>query len=330
MRAVDVEGPFGRAEDGDAPVACMREQQEGADEPAEALTGTDRVSRHDCHSADDLVREERGFLVVEEIRLVPAQDEGRQRVDSPDRHQVACQTAVVYLERVPVAPRSKPRHEQETGGANREQQDGQRKPLTERAGKVPGAAGVDSRRRAARLAQCESERERLVGHHTVHPESDERIAEDDAAEQQRASCEAGMDVRIARRVEVAASGEQRHRDEARRDRAVTEAMLQMERDERKKQDDCYLPGTPLPACKTTRGQKESETERRDECLRDAVHVLGRERGHEYRPPIRDDRVDEPERPRGSDEPRQHERAPRSRQVVRAAAEGAREPRERRR
>ena len=73
--------------------------------------GTDRVARHDCHPADDLVGEERGFLVVEEVRLVSTQDEGRQRVDSPDRHQVACQTAVVYLERVPVAPGSKPRHE---------------------------------------------------------------------------------------------------------------------------------------------------------------------------------------------------------------------------
>ena len=141
-----------------------------------------------------------------------------------------------------------------------------------------GAAGVDSRRRAARLAQCESERERLVGHHTVHPESDERIAEDDAAEQQRASCKAGVDVGIPRRVEIAASGEQRHRNEARRDRAVAEAMLQMERDERQEQHDCYLPGASLPACKATRGQEESESERRDECLRDAVHVLGRECG----------------------------------------------------
>ena len=129
------------------------------------------------------------------------------------------------LERVPVAPGSKPRNEQQTGGANRQQQDGQRKPLAERAGKVPGAGGVDSRRRAARLAQCESERERLVGHHTVHPESDERIAEDDAAEQQRASCKAGMDLGIPLRVEIAASGEQCHRYEARRDRAVAEAML---------------------------------------------------------------------------------------------------------
>ncbi len=85
-----------------------------------------------------------------------------------------------------------------------------------------------------------------------------------------------MDIRIPRCVEVTASGEQRHRNEGRRDRAVAEAMLQMERDERQKQDDCYLPGTPLPPCKATRGQEESETERRDECLRDAVHVLGRE------------------------------------------------------
>ena len=118
--------------------------------------------------------------------------------------------------------------------------------------------------------------ERLVGHHTVHPECDERVAEDDPAEQQRASCKAGMDIRIPRCVEVTASGEQCHRNEGRRDRAVAEAMLQMERDERQKQDDCYLPGTPLPPCKATRGQEESETERRDECLRDAVHVLGRE------------------------------------------------------
>src|SRR6185436_12498588 len=129
---------FRRTEDGDAPTACMREQQEGTDELAEALARTDGVARDDCDPADDLVGEERGFLVVEEVRLVSTQDEGRQRVDSPDRHQVACQTAMVYLERVPVAPGSKPPHEQETGAANRQQQDGQRKPLAEGAGKVLG------------------------------------------------------------------------------------------------------------------------------------------------------------------------------------------------
>ena len=65
-----------------------------------------------------------------------------------------------------------------------------------------------------------------------------------------------MRLRIARRVEVGTAREQRDGDEARRNRSVTETVLEMKRDEPEQHGQRHLPRALLPACKPARSNEE--------------------------------------------------------------------------
>ena len=66
------------------------------------------------------------------------------------------------------------------------------------------------------------------------------------------------------------------------DRAVVEAALEVQREQDGEQDDGDLPGAPVPARETPRGDDERDRKRCDECFRDPVHVCGVERVDERR------------------------------------------------
>ena len=89
VRRVQRQAALGRAEDRDAPVARVRVLDEPADQLVEALARPDRVARDDRDAADDAVGEERRFVLGEEVRLVGAQHERRERVDAPRLHERA-------------------------------------------------------------------------------------------------------------------------------------------------------------------------------------------------------------------------------------------------
>ena len=112
MRPVKVERALGCAEDRDPPAARVRELDEVADEVCEAVRRTDRVARDDRDAADHLVGNERLLIVVEEVRLVGAQDERGERVGSPRSNEIMGQLTLARLLLVAVTPRRDPREEE--------------------------------------------------------------------------------------------------------------------------------------------------------------------------------------------------------------------------
>src|SRR5438128_10771749 len=103
---------LGGAEDGDPPVARVRELDEALEELAVPRRRADRIARDDGHAADDLVRKERALVVGEEVRLVGAEDEGRERVHPPRRDERPRDLALPRLLPEAVPPRRKPRREE--------------------------------------------------------------------------------------------------------------------------------------------------------------------------------------------------------------------------
>ena len=107
-------------------------------------------------------------------------------------------------------------------------------------------------------------------------------------------------------------------------------MLQIESDEPGEDDDCDLPRAALPTRKTARGDEEREPERCDEREADPVHVLGCQRCDQRVTLIRQHCIEHSEQADGGDEPREHERAPRTCGRMRATSERAGQTCERRR
>ena len=116
VRPVAVEARLGCAEDRDPPVARVGEGDEAVDEVRELLGRADRVAGDDRDAADDAVGEERALTLAEEIRLVGAEHERRERVDPPGRDERTRQLAVADAVGEPVAPRCEPGHKQRDSG----------------------------------------------------------------------------------------------------------------------------------------------------------------------------------------------------------------------
>ena len=164
VRGVHPERPFRRAEDRDAPPARVGEPHEASDQPRKAVRRPDRIAGDDRHTADHLVGEECALVIGEEVRLVPPEDERREGVDSPHRHEIAREPALPQLLRVPVPPRCDPVVEQDARRGDHEQQHRDREPLAERAGEVRRAAHAQAGGGAPRLAEREGKRVILIGH----------------------------------------------------------------------------------------------------------------------------------------------------------------------
>ena len=186
-----------------------------------------------------------------------------------------------------------------------------------------GGAG----RRVPGFAQRKVERVLLIRHHAVHPDRHDAVNHDRAGEKHRAERDSRLRLGVARRVEVAAPCEQRDRDEARRDRAVPEAMLQVEEDERAEEGDCDLPCAPFPAGETARDDEQDEADQRDQRGRDAVHAFRGERADQRVALVREHCVEQAEQPRGGDEAREDEWAARASRRARTTGESAGDPRQ---
>ncbi len=105
---VERQEPLRGAEDRDTPVARVRMLDECGDQVVEPVVRADRVAGDDCDAADDAVGEERGLVVVEEVRLVGSQDERRERVDSPRVDECTRDRALALVLADAVAPRREP------------------------------------------------------------------------------------------------------------------------------------------------------------------------------------------------------------------------------
>jgi hypothetical protein len=253
----------------------MREAKKCSDQLGEAFVRSDRIPGDNRHSADHLVCDESPLVLVEEIRLVPAQDEGCERVDAPGGDEVTGQPAMARFLCVPVAPGCEPVEQEDSDRADGEEQHRQWEPFAERAGQMAGSARVHANRAAGCLAYDKREGEGLIRHHAIDPERSERVAEDRGAEEQCAQDDARVGLRVARRVEIGSARQQRDGHKARRNRPVTETVLEVECDEPEQDGQCNLPGALLPTRKPARGNEKHEAEWRDECFRNAMDVLRR-------------------------------------------------------
>src|SRR3989442_1438518 len=155
MFAVDAESGFRGAEDRNSPPARMRKAEKRSDQLGSALGRSDRITGDDRHAAHHLVGDEGPLVLVEEIGLVPAQDEWRERVRAPGCDEVTSHPAMAHFLRVPVPPGCKPVEQQDSHRAEGEEQHREWKPLAERSGQMAGSARVHSDRSSCGLAQDE-------------------------------------------------------------------------------------------------------------------------------------------------------------------------------
>src|SRR5205085_9116083 len=144
VRAVEPEASLRRAEDGDPPATGMGERDEAPEQLLEAFGRPDGIARDDRDAADDLVGEEGALVLAEEVGLVGAEDERRERVGAPGGDEGAGELALAGLLAQPVAPGREPRREQPRGAGEGDEEDGGREPVAEGAGEVRGAAEAQS------------------------------------------------------------------------------------------------------------------------------------------------------------------------------------------
>ena len=241
---VDRQPGFGCAEDRDPPVAGASASDEAADERGAFVRRADRIAGDDCDAADDAVGEERRLVVVEEVRLVGAEDERRQRVDAPGLDECRRQLPLALCLHDAMPPRCEPAADDPRRRRHAEQEEREREPVAERAAQVVGAVDVAGEDAAERLLDDEVERERLVGRHAVQPER-RACVERERRQRDREPLEQQMPCRrVSRPVEVVAACEQQGEHDRRRERAVVEAVERVqcccERGERRRD----LPGSP--------------------------------------------------------------------------------------
>ena len=327
VRSVRRERRFRGAEDRDAPAAFVRKRDEAAYERRRSLGRPDRVPGDDRHSTDDPVREERGLVLREEVRLVAAQHEGRQRICTPGGDQVVREAPLAKLLPMAIAPRRQPVGKELRGGREHEQQHRDREHFPEGARQVRRSPRVQAERRAAGFTQRERDRELLVGHDAVHPQRGKRIADDRSGKERGLQEDARMRLGIAEGVEVGAARDEGERDEQRADRAVAETVLEVQHDEQAEKRDGNLPRTALAPRQPARGDEQREPERCDERCRDAVDALGSERADQGVAAVRQHRVEDAEQAGRRHEPGEHERTAPPRLDVRAPHDGTRGARE---
>ena len=276
------------AEHGDAPVALVGERDVSLEEPLEAVWCAHRVPRDDGHAADDLVGEERALVLVEEVRLVGAEDERRERVDAPGCHERACELALARLLAEPVAPRPEPGRDDPGHADAAGEEDGLREPGADLAHEVRRPAQVQADEGAAGLAEGEAEGERLVGHEAVDPERSDPVRVDRDHDPGRTNGHAGLVGRISQGGELVPPRDEGHREE-RGDRSTErEPVQQLEERRRREDPDGEPPGSALAPRKAARRKDEREPGRSHERAHDRVDAGRRERVHEAAAVVRKD------------------------------------------
>ena len=302
VSAVDVEAALADAENGDPPVALPGERDEPGDKPVELGGRADRVARHDRNSADDPIGEERALVLAEEVRLVGAQHERRERVCAPPRDQTARRLPLPRLLLLPVPPGRQPRGEEPADACQAQDQDRDREPLAEAVTDVRRAAQRKPGERAARLVQREAERERLIGRDPVDPERSRAVGIQRREENGR-SCRraAAADRRVAGCGEVLPPGDRARRRRAprkprrRRSRAGRGARRGRAAAERRV---CPRAGLrrARPRATSTNARPSGATS----SARDRVNALGSERLEEVVRSLRQHRVQHADEARSSD------------------------------
>ena len=183
------------------------------------LRRPDRVARDDRDAADDPVGEEGALVVAEEVRLVGAQHERRERVDAPGGDEVARAGAA----RAPpgaagIATARASASSSQAAPARPGTKHREREPVAELAWRDASSRGGARRAAPRRLAQSEAEREGLVGREPVQPERDaRRRRRSPAASSSRAQRERRARRGIAGRVEVVPPRDEHDGDERGRD-----------------------------------------------------------------------------------------------------------------
>jgi hypothetical protein len=143
----------------------------------------------------------------EEVRLVPAQDERRERIDAPGPNEGVRQLPLARLLRQPVTPGREPLEQEHARCADGEQQDGDREPLADPGAERRRARGRDPGGRLHRLAQRKPEGVRLIRGHPVEPERDAAVRDDPSRREDRTKRDPRVRFRVAGRVEVVAPRE---------------------------------------------------------------------------------------------------------------------------
>ena len=87
VQSVELEVALAGAEHRDPPVALVRESREGGQQALDRIALADWIAGDDGDARDHLVRQEGALVGREEVRLVRAKDEGRQRVDAVAAHE---------------------------------------------------------------------------------------------------------------------------------------------------------------------------------------------------------------------------------------------------
>ena len=139
-------------------------------------------------------------------------------------------------------------------------------------------------------AEREAERVRLIGHQPVHPERDEPVRDDRPRSDERVHEDARLRLRVAAEPKVDTARDEADNDDARDDGALAESAADVQHEQEGEHDDRRLPRATAPAREASRSNEQHRRERRDERLREPVHLRGVERRDERTAVLREDGV----------------------------------------
>ena len=253
-------------------------------ELGERVRRADRVARDDRDAADDTVGEERRLAVVEEVRLVGAKHERRQRVDAPRVHERARQPrarAASWPTRCRHGASQPATTQSSAATPSSSSESGNQSPKEPaRCGEPPH---VQPEQAAQRLAEREPERERLVGCDPVEPERGERVRRDRAgSDSERAPATQPSRRRVARPVEVVPAGDQQDEHDRRCERPVVEAVQHVQRGRERRDRRRDLPGAAAAPREPARRDEQRDADERSRRPGQRPDGVGRERVQEAR------------------------------------------------
>ena len=315
-----------------APVRACANAMNRSDDPVEAARAVPSDPRRRSQRRRRPCTRRRPLVIGEEIRLVRAQHERRERIRAPCSTSVAGELAVArFFAHAGNATARASRAAGSPTALSAEQRRLTAEPFAERSGQMVASRARSRRRRGALPRHAKRERERLVGHHSVHPERARTHSR--RSQQPKSSARntmRGCALRIARRVELGAPRKQRDRHEPVAIAPYPKRCCKVQRNRARA-------GRPAPPAMRAVSHARGRVQRRGAPVRAARRALRKhrervrsKRGDQRGPFVREHGVEHAEQACGCDEPCEHERTSRAAARAPARTQCAREPGKRRR
>ena len=259
---VERERILGRPEHGHPPAAAACEDEEAREQRLQGIRLSDRVAGHDRHAADDTVGEERVLVRREEVRLVRAQCERRERVCPPGAYERSREVPFRAGLGELVPPRRDGSGERPRDAGGDEDEHRQREPTAEGRLQMPCP---HTERADEGLVEGKPEAEGPVGSRAVDPDRGDPEQRHGRQGDGKPDKGSAWRCRVRSSAKIPTHRDERDEHDGREDSAVVETVKHVQRDRDRQQHDCRQPRNPLPPCDPTSREEQRHADRHPEC-----------------------------------------------------------------